>query len=603
MRLLHVHPRRSCMWGRCAAACASCETASTSITEIYALLQVLDAGPEQGAEEEHLAVMDTHARLVVMRHKIFENPTEDLDDWAKKLRQANFKQQYKRRQETTPFQCLPYKPTPEQQAKLLQDIDARRRQHAMSNARQHSSGQWPDNTASLPDLPRTSAVSAPRQVQPEAETTCSSEEENDDDERAEHGRSRSRSGRADAMQAIRRTARRPQRPRRFADTEMYDDDDPDYAPPGTEQTLGGPGGMDSSMRGGPLRHDSGLSLPPFGAPGISGEREMLTVSAAKKGVHGAGQVRADTTMTDDFLPQAIPRFAFPGVAGVQGKQRSVPGLPQHHTGLGDGYLPSAAFMQRGDGAAYDWSARHARHSGQNQMHMHHAYVPGVGFGAMHPQRSMAGGMNDAMAIGSLSQHSVFPQHSRTMHAQHQMSMPMMAGHSQQYSHAPVAFPQDTATTGGSQRMDTLPEDSSMHAGLDALLHASTFASPFHSGRMASARTSTPAFPEDPYAQEADRRRRASGHGIRVDGMNGAAGGSAADYNVSGAMMHQFPGHQRQLQQMGHLIGLQGAGLGQGMGQARDGQGMSDMPARMRAVRSQLTGMHGSDAWNGLGGGM
>lgn len=546
-------------------------------------------------------MMDTHARLVVMRHKIFENPTEDLDEWAKKLRQANFKQQYKRRQETTPFQCLPYKPTPEQQAKLLQDIDARRRQNATSNARQHSSSQWVDGGGPHTGIQRTSTLAAARQPQPDAETTCSSEDE-DDEEQVGDGRSRSRSGRADAMQAVRRTSRRPQRPRRFADTEMYDDDDPDYSPPNAEPPHGGQPSRDAGVLGVLTRPDGGRDFP-NAAPSIGNHRDLFAADCNIR--RSAGPGHGDIVMTDDFLPQALPGFGYQGGlgAGVPGKRHSVPGPSQHRGDFDDGYLSSASFMQR-DGA-FDWGARRARQSGHGQMNAHHSYVSGAGFGAIHAQRSLPPGAGDAMGIGSLLPHSVFPQHSRSMHSHHQMSMPMMAGHGQQFSHAPAAFPQDVSAAGGPQRMESLTEDSSLPAGLDALLHASAFAGPLHSGRLTSARPGDFTFSEPPY-QAGNRERRVSRQGMRGGaGLTGVSGGTTADFNTSAAMMQNFPGHQRQLQQMGHHIGLQGGGLGQGLGQRHhaDGQVLPDMPGRMQAARAQYKGLHGCDPWNGLGGGM
>lgn len=571
------------------------------VTQQHSLVQVLDAGPEQGAEEDHLAVMDTHARLVVMRHKIFENPTEDLDEWAKKLRQANFKQQYKRRQETTPFQCLPYKPTPEQQAKLLQDIDARRRQNAMSNARQHSSSQWVDGGAPHTVMPRTSSVAAARQPPPDAETTCSSEDE-EDDEQAGDGRSRSRSGRMDAVQTVRRTSRRPQRPRRFADAEMYDDDDPDYAPPDAEPPHGRQPPRDAGVLGVPARADGGRGFP-FSAPSIGSHHELFATDGKVRRSTGPGH--GDIAMTDDLLPKALPGFGFQGGlgAGAPGNRRSIPGLSQQRGDFDDGYLPHASFMHR-DGA-FDWGSRRARQSGHGQMNAHNAYAAGAGFGAMHAQRSMPPGAGDVMGIGPLLPHSVFPQHPRSMNAHHQMSMPMMAGHGQQFAHAPTAFPHDAPAAGAPQRMESLPEDSSMPAGLDALLHASAFSGPFHSGRLTSARPGDLTFSEDPY-QAGNQERRVGGQAMRGGaGLAGVAGCSAADFNTSASMMQNFPGHQRQLQQMGHHMGLQGGGLGQSLGQRHhaDGNGVPDMPARMQAARAQYKGLHGCDPWNGMGGGM
>jgi hypothetical protein len=49
-------------------------------------------------DEEDDATREAYQSLMDLRNRIFDDPSEDLNEWAKKLRQANFKQQYKMRQ-------------------------------------------------------------------------------------------------------------------------------------------------------------------------------------------------------------------------------------------------------------------------------------------------------------------------------------------------------------------------------------------------------------------------------------------------------------------------------------------------------------------------
>lgn len=49
-------------------------------------------------DENDEATKEAYQSLINLRNNIFEDPAQDLNDWAKKLRQANFKQQYKMRQ-------------------------------------------------------------------------------------------------------------------------------------------------------------------------------------------------------------------------------------------------------------------------------------------------------------------------------------------------------------------------------------------------------------------------------------------------------------------------------------------------------------------------
>jgi hypothetical protein len=56
------------------------------------LLQVLQE------DENDDATREAFESLIGLRNQIFDDPAQDLNAWAKKLRQANFKQQYKMRQ-------------------------------------------------------------------------------------------------------------------------------------------------------------------------------------------------------------------------------------------------------------------------------------------------------------------------------------------------------------------------------------------------------------------------------------------------------------------------------------------------------------------------
>lgn len=523
-------------------------------------MQVLDAGPEQGSEEEHLAVMDTHARLVVMRHKIFENPQEDLDEWAKKLRQANFKQQYKRRQET-PFHYLPFKPTPEQQAKLLQEVDARRRENAAAGGARpgvDSAGMWAERAATAAALQRSGSLGTARHAaQADAETTCSSEEDEDDDEeRGGAARSRSRGVPAETLQAVRRTSRRPQRPRRFADVEMYDDgDDPDYAPVEEE---GPPRGVPSGGRDQPGLGGNSGAYPFGGAGGVSERRDM-----AQDGGHGSHRGhRGDVRGVDDFVPQTIPGFPFPG-------------LPQPQRGLDDSFLPSAPFMSSERG--FEWNARQGPQPG----------LPSQGYpvSAMrYDDVAPHGGMMD---LGHLMPQPVFHPHASMagMHVQPHMSLPMAPGPRQEL-HRRGPFQQDDGTPGvPTQRSDMLREDSSGHNGLDTLLHASALASPLRSGQLTAPRQNDIAFPDMPYPEPTRKRRISSS-------MWGGP-----DYGASASVMHAFAGRQRQLQHAVQAGGLEAPGLGHAIGQG-DGLRVHDMLPRV-----PFGGRRGSDGHAGVRGGL
>ena len=52
-------------------------------------------------DDQDESAIQAYQALIDLRNHIFDDPTQDLDDWAKKLRQANFKQQYKMRQHPT----------------------------------------------------------------------------------------------------------------------------------------------------------------------------------------------------------------------------------------------------------------------------------------------------------------------------------------------------------------------------------------------------------------------------------------------------------------------------------------------------------------------
>jgi hypothetical protein len=60
--------------------------------QAWAALQVLQQ------DEDDDCTRDAYQTLLDLRNEIFDDPGHDLGDWAKKLRQANFKQQYKIRQ-------------------------------------------------------------------------------------------------------------------------------------------------------------------------------------------------------------------------------------------------------------------------------------------------------------------------------------------------------------------------------------------------------------------------------------------------------------------------------------------------------------------------
>ena len=49
-------------------------------------------------DENDEATREAFESLIGLRNQIFEDPEQDLNNWANKLRQANFKQQYKMRQ-------------------------------------------------------------------------------------------------------------------------------------------------------------------------------------------------------------------------------------------------------------------------------------------------------------------------------------------------------------------------------------------------------------------------------------------------------------------------------------------------------------------------
>jgi hypothetical protein len=49
-------------------------------------------------DDEDESTVHAYQSLIELRNTIFDDPTQDLDEWARKLRQANFKQQYKMRQ-------------------------------------------------------------------------------------------------------------------------------------------------------------------------------------------------------------------------------------------------------------------------------------------------------------------------------------------------------------------------------------------------------------------------------------------------------------------------------------------------------------------------
>eukprot|EP00892_Ulva_mutabilis_P000809 jgi/Ulvmu1/10729/UM068_0017.1 len=576
---------------------------------IQSVQMVLDSGPEEGAEEEHLAVMDTHARLVVMRHRIFENPQEDLDEWAKKLRQANFKQQYKRRQETNPFEHLPFNPTPEQQDKLLQDIEARRRQHAPSELRQAAPGTWDGGTGGAHAAPAPQAslhgATATRHGQADAETTCSSEEE---EEEWGDGRSRSRGGR-DGGGGARRPSRRSQRPRRFADTEMFDDEDPDYEP----QEAGGP-----QMRPGPPLPDTSLrgAAAPFSVPAnrdVASDRDMMMKHPVFRSGGGgsASGVLGDLPMSDAFLPQVMPGFAYPG-GGMHGgmPQRGLPGLvPQQQVDFGDGRVP-AQFMQH-DAVRPDWGPRPEpqRRSAQARMHLPNPYGPGVGFEPLPPQRSssQAGPISDSMSVAGLISNSMFPSQARSAPAQHVASMPAMTRRNPQYCGGGPPFPHDLPQRQLSHRSEPHQRDTSMSAGLDALLHATALPTPFTSGQLSTGRPGDFSFPGEP-CQGGGHGRRLSGQGHRaggggIGGIGSDAGGGAVEYAASRTILPDFPSHQ---QQRGHPMGIHNSGLRATTPQEHhaDRAGMQEMRLRrMQSLQEHFQHIHGADDWSGMGGGM
>jgi hypothetical protein len=49
-------------------------------------------------DEKDDTTREAYHALMNLRNQIFDDPSQDLNEWAKKLRQANFKQQYKLRQ-------------------------------------------------------------------------------------------------------------------------------------------------------------------------------------------------------------------------------------------------------------------------------------------------------------------------------------------------------------------------------------------------------------------------------------------------------------------------------------------------------------------------
>ena len=48
-------------------------------------------------DEEDTATQEAYQSLLQLRNQIFEDPSQDLNDWAKRLRQANFKQTWRLR--------------------------------------------------------------------------------------------------------------------------------------------------------------------------------------------------------------------------------------------------------------------------------------------------------------------------------------------------------------------------------------------------------------------------------------------------------------------------------------------------------------------------
>jgi hypothetical protein len=62
--------------------------------------RVLDAGSALQVlqqDEDDETTKEAYQSLLDLRDEIFDSPGHDLSEWAKKLRQANFKQQYKMR--------------------------------------------------------------------------------------------------------------------------------------------------------------------------------------------------------------------------------------------------------------------------------------------------------------------------------------------------------------------------------------------------------------------------------------------------------------------------------------------------------------------------
>ena len=71
--------------------------------EVYKeLAELLDQCAEQRRmvleqDEEDTATQEAYQSLLELRNQIFEDPSQDLNDWAKRLRQANFKQTWRLR--------------------------------------------------------------------------------------------------------------------------------------------------------------------------------------------------------------------------------------------------------------------------------------------------------------------------------------------------------------------------------------------------------------------------------------------------------------------------------------------------------------------------
>jgi len=359
---------------------------------------------------------------------------------------------------------------------------------------------------------------------------------------------------------------------------------------------------DAGMRGMPSQ-PAGSRDRPFSMADIGPDREMLPFDARLG--RGCGSVLGDIRMSDDFGPQVMPSFTYTGTgitARGQGGPRGLSGLPVQQGAFDDSFLSSAPFLQR-DSGRQDWGARLGRRSAQAHMHPH-PFMTGIDFGGMHPHRSTApaGPGSDGMAISTLMPHSGYMSQARSTPAQLPMYMSMMPRHGQQFDGAATTFPHDGAPGGRMpQRLETLPEDASMTAGLDALLHASALPSPFQSGRLATSRQRDFVYGEDT-RQVGMRGRRLSGSSQRGSGaLAGMAGSGALEYGPSSAMLSEFTGHQQQLPQRGHTMNMQAAGHMLAQQQQQDASGVPGMPNRMPAMHGRFQPRN--DEWNSLGRGM